>query len=57
MYAVVGIRNMDRSPASEDQDHKLHDMFVPMVEVAPALFMAFKAPSLRDVLQGVEKVG
>ncbi len=57
MYAVVGRWNMDQSPASEDQDHKLHDMFVPMVEVAPALFMAFKAPSLRDVLQGVEKVG
>ena len=55
MYAVVCRRNMDRGPASENQDHELHDVFVPMVEVAPALLMAFKAPKSPRSASGCRK--
>jgi hypothetical protein len=44
MYAVVGRWNMDQS-RTENQDRKLHDVIVPMVEVAPDAPMDVKAPS------------
>ena len=45
-YAAVRRRNMEQSSV-EDQDHKVQSVIVPLVEVASALFMPFKAPEFR----------